>query len=229
MVTTKSPGTNTDHVMGKKIKEVTQYINDSADFAKPILKRLRKLCHEASPKLDEAIKWGCPYFEYNGLVVGMARFKNHVSFGFWKSKEMKDPNNLFTRGAKASMCNVQVKSLEEMPSDSVLRKYIRAAVKLNEPATVAKKSKSPKKAAGKKAVGKKAAVKKPVPKVPAPLARALNKKKKARDFFESLSPSGKRDYCEWIAEAKRDSTKEKRIATAIEWLSEGKSRHWKYR
>ena len=204
--------------MGKKIKEVTQYINDSADFAKPILKRLRKLCHEASPKLDEAIKWGCPYFEYNGLVVGFARFKNHVSFGFWKSKEMNDPNNLFTRGAKASMCNVQIKSLDEMPSDKVLLKYIRAAVKLNEPAALAKQAKKKKKAAGKK----------PPPQVPATLARALSKKKKAREFFETLSPSAQRDYCEWIAEAKRDSTKEKRVATAIEWLSEGKKRNWKY-
>ena len=91
-------------------------------------------------------------------------------------------------------------------------------MKLNEPAALAKQAKKKKKAAGKK----------PPPQVPATLARALSKKKKAREFFETLSPSAQRDYCEWIAEAKRDSTKEKRVATAIEWLSEGKKRNWKY-
>ena len=203
--------------MGTKNKDVTRYIDGSPSFAKPILRRIRKLFHEASPKLSETIKWGVPYFEYNGLVGGMARFKNHVSLGFWKSKEMADPNKLFTRGAKASMCNLHIQSLEDLPSDKILIKYVREAVKLNEPTAVAKQAKK------KKATGKK-----PKPRVPSILAKAFEGQKTARKFYESLSPSCQRDYVEWITEAKRESTKEKRVATTIEWLSEGKKRNWKY-
>jgi hypothetical protein len=70
-------------------------------------------------------------------------------------------------------------------------------------------------------------VKKPV-KVHPELKTALAKNRKARETFEGFSPSHRREYVEWIAEAKGDDTRKRRIATAIEWLSEGKPRNWKY-
>ena len=102
-----------------------------------------------------------------------------------------------------------------MPSDAVMTKYMKAAVKLNEPGKVAKKKKAKKKNVA-------------PPKIPAVLSKALAKKKKAKTFFESLSPSCQREYVEWITEAKREATVEKRLKTTIEWLSEGKKRNWKY-
>jgi uncharacterized protein YdeI (YjbR/CyaY-like superfamily) len=64
--------------------------------------------------------------------------------------------------------------------------------------------------------------------VPADLAAALRRNRKARASFEAFSPSHRREYIEWITEAKREETREKRLATTIEWLEEGKPRHWKY-
>ena len=118
--------------MGKKIKEVDAYIERSPDFAQPMLKKMRRLFHKASPKINETIKWGVPHFEYKGLVGGMAAFKRHVTLGFWKSELMSDPAQLFQRGPKASMCTAKFKAAGEMPPDGVLLDYIRQAVKLNE-------------------------------------------------------------------------------------------------
>ncbi len=201
--------------MGNKIVEVDEYIKTAAPFSRPILKRLRRTFHKASPEISEAIKWGIPYFEYKGLLGGMAAFQNHVSFGFWRSKEMKDPHGLFQQGAKASMCNVKVTSVDQLPSDSILNKYILAAMKLNEPLAQAKRKATPPKP-------------RPPLRVPEILAKALKKNKKANAFFESLSPSCRREYVEWIAEAKREQTKTRRTTTAITWLAEGKKRNWKY-
>ena len=118
-------------------------------------------------------------------------------------------------------CTIKFTSVDDMPTDAVLLKYMRKAVSLNEPAAVAKQK-------AKKKVARKT-TKKAAPPVPRILATAMAKKKKAKSFFDGLSPSCQREYCEWIDEAKRDATKEKRVATAIEWLAEGKTRNWKYR
>lgn len=202
--------------MADDSKRVDQYIGKAPDFARPILKKLRKSVHKGCPGVEEVIKWGVPYFTYNGMLCGMAFFKKHVSFGFWKSKEMDDPVGLFETGTgkKASMCNAHFHSLKELPTQKVLVDYVKRAVKLNEASS---KKKTPRKKAKKIAV-----------QVPADLAKQLAKHKKAKAFFDSLAPGQRRDYVVWITEAKREATREKRLATTIEWLSDGKRRHWKY-
>lgn len=192
---------------------VDAYIAKSAAFARPILTRVRGLMHRACPQIEETIKWGVPHFEHRGVVASMAAFKQHASFGFWKQKLMQDPARLFPVAGDSSMGGRKFRSVDELPSDAVLLRYIKAAVALNEQGI-----KLPN--AGRK--------KKPPPKLPADLAAALRRNAKARATYDAFPPSHKREYVEWITEAKQEATRLKRLATAIEWMAQGKSRHWKY-
>ncbi len=199
--------------MSDDSKQVDQYIAKQPEFARPILEKIRKAVHHGCPNVEEAIKWGVPHFVHHGLLGGMAAFKSHVSFGFWRSKELDDPAGLFETGTgkKASMCNARFESLKEMPTQKVLVDYVKRAVKLNE--------ESP----SKKTVRKKIATK-----APADLLVLLQKNKPAKKFFDGLAPSHQRDYIEWIEGAKRDSTRQKRLATAVQWLAEKKRKNWQY-
>ena len=199
--------------MKKTSPAVDAYIAQAAPFAQPILERLRATLHAASPELREEMKWSAPHFVRNGIVAGMAAFKEHVSFGFWRSAEMNDPNNLFERGPKASMCVVKLRTVKDVPSKKVLAKYVEQALALDDT--------GPKKKAATSA-------KKPAPKAPDDLMAALRKVKKALATYAAFPPSKQREYVEWVSEAKREETRAKRIAQAVEWMAEGKSRNWKY-
>jgi hypothetical protein len=203
--------------MSKASRQIDDYICDAPDFAQPILKKLRVVVHKGCPKAVEVIKWGCPYFEHNGLLCGMAAFKAHVGFGFWRANEMEDPENLFESGTgkKASMCSAKFLALKDMPTQKVLVDYVRRAKKLNEEAVKNAPTKKPRK----KIV---------VPTMPPRVTTALKQNKQAKSFFDSLAPSHQRDYLDWIIDAKRDATAEKRVGQMIEWLCEGKRRNWKY-
>lgn len=196
-----------------KNSAVDAYIAKSAEFARPILARLRALMHKACPQIEETIKWGVPHFEYRGVVANMAAFKQHASFGFWKQKLMDDPAGFFPTAGDSSMGGRKIRALSDLPSDAVLLRYIKAAVALNEQGV-----KLPKRAATKKA---------PV-KPPADLQAALKKNAKARATFAALTPAKQREYVEWLTEAKREATRSARLATAIGWLAAGRSRYWKY-
>lgn len=195
-------------------REVDAYIAKSAEFARPILARIRRLFHQACPQIEETIKWGAPHFEYKGVLGCMAAFKQHVSFGFWKGKIMDDPHELFSGVGDTTMCGAKVTDLSELPSDSVLLEYVRQAVALNESGA---KVPRPKPTASKKALD-----------IPDYFRAALEKNRKALATFEAFSPSHKREYVEWITEAKQETTRAKRLATAVEWMAEGKPRNWKY-
>lgn len=202
---------------------IDAYISKAAPFARPILEHIRQLMHKACPEVQETIKWSHPFFEYNGAVLcNMAAFKAHCSFGFWKAAEMKDPEGILQVGEKHSAGHFdRIHSLKDLPSDKILIAYIKEAALLNKGTT---------KAAGeatKAAPRAPKAPKKEVP-VPAELLAALKKNKKAQAAFEAFPPSHRREYNEWIAEAKTEETRQKRVTTTIEWLSEGKSRNWKY-
>lgn len=199
--------------MKKTSSDVDGYIAKSADFARPILKKLRSLFHAACPDIEETMKWSFPHFEYKGVVASMAAFKEHVRCGFWKEKLMRDPHKLFAGDGDSAMGNHRIEKLADLPADNVLLEYIREAVALNEEGV-----KAPKKPAAPKGELE----------VPDDLQAALKKNKKALAAFEAFSPSHKREYVEWIVEAKQEATRKKRLATAIEWIAEAKSRHWKY-
>ena len=196
-------------------RRIDEYIKKSALFAKPILEHLRALIHEACPQIEETMKWGFPHFEYEGILCSMASFKNHASFGFWKGTLMKDSNQLLTIMGETDMARFdKITSLEDRPPDKLLLAYIKEAARLNEEGIkLPSKKKKPKKA--------------DIP-MPEEMSAALKRNKQASAAYEQLSPSHKREYLEWITEAKTEATREKRLDTTIEWLTEGKSMHWKY-
>ncbi len=195
-------------------KRVDAYIAKSADFAKPILNRLRKLVHEACPDVEETIKWGFPHFDYKGMMCAMAGFKEHCVFGFWKAKLMNAYDQKFASTGETAMGHFgRIKSLKDLPSDSIIKKYVKEACRLNDTGTKVVRS-APK-------------PKTPL-KVPADFKSALSKNGTAKMMFDEFSYSKKKDYLTWITEAKTDTTRTKRIATSIEWIAEGKGRNWKY-
>ena len=200
--------------MGTHDPRVDTYVAKSADFARPILKHIRTLVHKACPDVEETMKWSFPHFDYKGILCSMAAFKQHCSVGFWKASLLKDPDKVLTAtGAEAMGHLGKITSLKDLPSDSILIKYIREAAKLNDE--------------GVKVVKAKPAAPKPA-RVPADLAAALKKNRKAAEGFSTFPPSHKREYIEWITEAKRPETREKRIATTVEWIAQGRGRNWKY-
>lgn len=190
---------------------IDDYIERSADFAKPILNHIRKLVHEAIPDVEEKIKWSMPFFDYKGPLCNMASFKQHCAFGFWKQSLLEQ--DAFPTEKTAMGSFGRVTSVKDLPGDKLMIKLIRQAAKLNEDGV-----KIPKKPAKEK----KELV------VPDTLTAALKKNAKARKTFEEFPYSKRKDYIEWLDEAKTDATREKRLATTIQQLEEGKSRNWKY-
>ncbi len=199
--------------MNRESPEVTAYIENASPFAQPILKRIRKAFLKAHPDIQEVMKWSFPHFEYKGIVGNMAAFKQHVSWGFWKAKLMDDPHGLLAPLGETSMGGAKVTRLADLPSEDVLVDYVRQAVRLNEE--------------GVKVARPAAAPKGPL-EVPDDLAAALKKNRAAAKTFEAFAPSQKREYVGWLTDAKQDATRKKRLETAIEWMAEGKARHWKY-
>ena len=197
--------------MGKKDPRVNAYIAAAPDFAQPILKHIRKLVHKADPEIEETLKWRMPAFTHDGIVCGMAAFKNHAAFGFWKGKLILDTKGRRVDEAMGSFGRIN--SLKDMPADRQLIAYVKKAVKLNQK--------------GVKVPGR--AKRKATPKrVPADLARALKASAKAAATFKALSTSHRNEYVEWITGAMQPATRNKRLATTLKWLAEGKNYNWRY-
>lgn len=199
--------------MGKRDGRVDEYISKSADFAKPVLIHIRELMNKTCPGVEETMKWGFPHFDYKGMLCHMASFKHHCAFGFWKAELMKDKTLMQNAKSETAMGHLgKITSLNDLPADKKLISYIKEAVKLNDDGV-----KLPPRKKSKKEIA-----------VPDYFIKALKKNKTALKTFENFSPSHKKEYIEWIAEAKTEETRSRRITTAIEWMTEGKSRNWKY-
>jgi uncharacterized protein YdeI (YjbR/CyaY-like superfamily) len=197
--------------MGTRDDRVDAYIAKSAEFARPILAHLRELVHSACPGVGETMKWGHPHFEYEGLLCNMASFKAHCAFGFWKSSLIVGED---AERERAMGQFGRIVRLSDLPPDGVLVGYVREAMRLNEAGVKSptrSKPKSPRELV-----------------VPDDLAASLEVNEAARATFEGFSPSNKREYVEWITEAKTQATRSRRLETAIEWMAEGKPRNWKY-
>ena len=198
--------------------QVDTYIAKSAEFAQPILNHFRALVHKTCPNAEEKIKWGFPHFDYeNGPMCHMAAFKKHCAIGFWKAALMKESKNLLSRAqTEEAMGHLgRITSLKDLPSDKIIIGYIKDAMRINE--------------AGLKLPAKKKPADKTELVIPDYFVKVLSKNKKAQKAFEAFSPGHKKEYVMWMTEAKTEETRQKGMATAIEWLSEGKSRNWKYK
>lgn len=202
--------------MKMRDERIDQYIAKSADFAQPILHKLREIVHVFCPETEEAIKWGMPFFMYRGKIVcNMASFKNHCSFGFWLHSEMNDPHGLFKRTQEGGMGSLgKITSLDDLPKTDHLGTYILEAMALIEQGTIPREL-NPK-------------AQKPAAVIPEALVELLAANPRAKATFESFPPSHQREYINWITEAKREETKQRRLQQTIENLLEGKSKDWKY-
>ena len=198
--------------MSKKSHEIDAYIANAADFAKPILKHLRKVVHAGCPTVEETIKWGFPHFVYKGNIAGMAAFKSHCTFGFWKQPLLFDAND--AKESEAMGQFGRITKLSDLPNEKRLIGYVRKAAELNDAGVKMARAPRPK---GPRTL-----------EVPDDFAAALKKNAKARKTFENFNYSNRKEYVEWVTEAKRDETRRQRLATSIGWLAEGKSRNWKY-
>ncbi|MBC8053977.1 MAG: YdeI/OmpD-associated family protein [Sphingobacteriaceae bacterium] len=200
--------------MEKYDPRIDAYIEKSADFAKPILTHLRQLVHQASPNILETIKWGFPHFDYKGTICSMASFKEHCAFGFWKSTLLSDPDKILQKDSGEAMGQLgRIKHIADLPEDEVLASYILEAAYLNDAGIKVKKARATEKA--------------PI-EIPNYFINALKEFPQAQSQFENFSNSHRKEYIQWFEDAKTEETKNKRIATAIEWLTEGKGRNWKY-
>ena len=202
--------------MGKD-KRINTYIDKAQPFAKPILKKLRQLIHKGNPEVEETIKWGMPFFDYKGPFCNFAAFKEHTTFRFWKYKLIKDPErylqDVSNKGGDAMGNLGRITSLKDLPPDKIFIGFVKQAKKLNdERIKLPSKPKKPKAELV----------------IPDYIIKSIKKNKKAFNTFNNFSYSHKKEYVEWITEAKTDATRDKRMETAIEWMSEGKPRNWKY-
>ncbi len=203
--------------MAEKEKIIDDYIAKSADFAKPILTHIRKLVHKACPDAEEKMKWSFPHFDYKGeMMCSMAAFKQHAVFGFWKAALMKDPVLIENAQSETAMGHLgKLTSIKDLPPDKKMIAWIKEAMRLNDEGI-----KLPAKV---KSADKKELL------VPEYFTKELNKNKKAKQVFEDFSPSHKKEYLEWITEAKTEVTRNKRITTALEMIGEEKGLNWKYK
>jgi hypothetical protein len=198
--------------MSQRDKRVDAYIAKAAPFARPILEHVRAVVHEACPDAGETITWGMPTFTCgDGILCGMAAFKAHASFGFWKHALVVGEGE-----AQAGMGSFgKLETVHDLPPKKQLLAYVKKAAVLN--------------AQGVKAApARKSAAPTPAPEPTPEFAAALRKHKAAAAAFKAFSPGQQREYVEWIAEAKREDTRDRCIAQAVEWLAEGKQRNWKY-
>jgi uncharacterized protein YdeI (YjbR/CyaY-like superfamily) len=203
-------------VIESRLTEVDAYIGKAAPFAQPVLTYLRELMHEGAPGIVEEMKWSRPFFVYQGVILGnISAFKAHCSLGLWGDRvagKLREQNVAQDEGMGSFG---KITAVDDLPPRKKLLGYIQLAAKAIADGERTKAWSRPKVAKGE-------------PEVPQALALALEKNKAAAAKFAAMTPSCKREYCQWIAEAKRDETRDKRIATALEWISEGKGRHWKY-
>lgn len=197
-------------------KRIDAYIALAQPFAQPILKYLRSVVHAACPDVEEKMKWSFPHFDYKEeMMCSMAAFKNHCAFGFWKATLMKEPSLLTNARSENAMGHLgRIGSMKDLPSKKVLMSYIAKAMMLNDEGVKIKKI--PVKLSGASLT------------VPTDLRAALKKNPKAQATFRGFSNSNKKDYILWITGAKRKETRQKRLHTAVDWMSEGKPMNWKY-
>jgi uncharacterized protein YdeI (YjbR/CyaY-like superfamily) len=198
--------------MERHDSRVDAYLAAAAPFARPILNTLRQRILGADAAIVETLKWSAPSYTYRGKILcSMAAFKQHASFGFWQHAQVMGEDA--TRAGAGSFGKLV--SPDDLPPPRELDRLLRKAMALIDagtPVPGVRKTSAPR----------------PPPAVPPDLAAALQRDAAARRTFEGFAPGHRREYIDWVTEAKREETRAKRLAQAIEWLAEGKSRHWKY-
>jgi len=192
---------------------IDAYINKAAPFAQPILRHIRRLVHKACPGVEETVKWGFPHFDYKGMMISTAAFKAHCTLNIYKARLIDgletDPEVENAMGQFG-----RITTISDLPGDETLLGYFREARRLNDeniklPQIVKEKN-------SKELV------------VPECLLQALKENPLAAETWDKFAYSHRKEYVNWINEAKTEATRDKRLLTTIEWLAEGKTQMWKY-
>lgn len=190
-------------------QRVDAYIAKAQPFARPVLEEVRRRVHSVIPEVEEALKWSSPAFLLNGkILIVMAAFKAHAALNFWRGKDIAAEPKAGAMGQFGKLT-----SIDDLPSEEEFEKLLRSASNLASSAPLTPRVKS---------------APKPLPAAHPEFARALKASPAASDTYEASPPGQKREYLDWINDAKRDETRSKRITQAVEWLAEGKRRNWKY-
>jgi uncharacterized protein YdeI (YjbR/CyaY-like superfamily) len=192
---------------------IDSYINKAAPFAQPIMRHIRRLVHVACPEVEETIKWGFPHFDYKGVMVSMAAFKSHCTLNFWKAGLIPAIAPVSEEDSAMGQFG-RITKIDDLPDDETLLGYLREAKRLNDENI--KLPSAPKSTSSKELV------------IPEILQKALDENPLAADTWDKFSYSNRKEYVQWINDAKTEATRNNRLATSIEWLSEGKTRMWKY-
>ena len=201
--------------MGTKDPRVDAYIAKSAEFARPVLRHLRKVVHAGCPDVEETLKWSAPHFMHKGMLCGMASFKGHCAFGFWKERLLAARIKTATSAGKTAMGQFgRITSIADLPDEASLIRLVQVAASLNEQGI-----KSPRRARPK---GNR------ILRVPDYFMSALRRNRKALATFDGFTYSNRKEYVEWVVEARQEETRSRRLKTAIAWMAEGKARNWKY-
>jgi uncharacterized protein YdeI (YjbR/CyaY-like superfamily) len=199
--------------MGTRDPRIDTYIGKAAPFAQPILRHLREVIHGACPEVEETIKWGRPHFVHHGILCAVSAFKAHCTIFFWQG------DNVVGRMSTDGMRQFgRITAVEDLPPTTVLADCVKQAAALNEAGA---------KPSWLEARGATRTTKAPV-EVPADLTAALAKNARARATFDTFAPGHRREYIEWITSAKQEATRQRRLATAVAQMAEGKSQNWKY-
>ncbi len=201
--------------MGTRSAAVDAYISRARPFARPILEHLREVVHAACPDVAETIKWGMPFFMYEGMLGHMAAFQGHAAFGFHRHAVLVRESGLqagFDRSAMGSFGRLT--SVKDLPPRRVLLALVKLAMTLN--------------AGGGSRAPRATAKARPAIRSPAAFLAALRADREASATWAAFPPGKRRDYLEWITEAKTAATRAKRIVTSVAWLAQGRARNWKY-
>jgi uncharacterized protein YdeI (YjbR/CyaY-like superfamily) len=199
--------------MGKKDPRVDAYIEKSAEFARPILKKIRKAVHAGCPEVEETLKWSFPHFTHRGILCSMAAFKEHCAFGFWKESLFAERARPKTEERAMGQFG-RLRKVSDLPSEATLVRMVREAVALNE-----QEVKSPTRSKAK--VNRKL-------EIPDYFMSALRRNRRALETFDGFNFTNQREYVEWVTEAKREETRKRRLETTVAWLAEGKVHNWRY-
>lgn len=193
---------------------IDAYIENAQSFAKPILIHLREIIHETCPEVEETWKWSFPHFMYKGKILcAFTAFKQHCGFGFWLEKEMKTIKEITENAERTGMFTLgKIQSIDDLPSKVLLKAAIKEAMDLIDMGVTLKK----------------VTPNKNETEVPDYFRKALLTNPEAQQIFEKDSPSFRKEYILWITGAKTEATRNKRMEQALEWISEGKGRNWKY-
>jgi uncharacterized protein YdeI (YjbR/CyaY-like superfamily) len=192
---------------------IDTYINKSAPFAQPILRHIRRLVHKSCPEVEETLKWGFPHFDYKGVMISMAAFKEHCTLNFWKALLIPTIARVSEEDSAMGQFG-RITAISDLPDDESLLGYMREAKRLNDENI--KLPQKPKEQAVKELT------------VPECLVEALKENPLAAETWDKFAYSHRKEYVNWINDAKTGATRDSRLATTIEWLAEGKTQNWKY-